>query len=110
MDGAGTQRTNLEHSKDHKHKGWKPKKRLTRYQMDHLRTLRQEDPNTWTVIKLSEAFCISPFSVKRILRSKFEPSPEVQKRQDAKALEQREERQRKIKHRKTTHSDHTTDQ
>ncbi len=76
---------------------WRPKKRLTRYQMDHLRALRQEDPDTWTISKLSEVFCVSPVAVKRIMRSKFEPSREVQARQDAKALQQREERRQKFK-------------
>ncbi len=95
----GSNRVLIEDVAPRSHDGrWKPKKRLTRYQMEHLRTLRHEDPDTWTDTKLSETFRISPSSVKRILRSKFEPSPEVQERQDTKALKQREERLKKYKH------------
>ena len=81
------------------HEIWRPTKRLTRYQMDHLRTLNQEQPDAWPIKKLASTFGISYSAVTRILRSKFEPLPEVQQRQDAKALQQREERAQK---RKTT--------
>ena len=86
-----------EHRKQlrHGHEVWRPKKRLTRYEMDHLRTLKQQDPEIWTVSKLSQSFGISVSSVVRILKSKFEPLPEVQERQDARALQQREERRGK---------------
>ena len=84
------------HQFRHGHSTWKPKKRLTRYEMDHLRTLKQEDPDTWTLGKLSEAFGISVPSVVRILRSKFEPSPEVKQRQDVRVSKEREERRQKL--------------
>ena len=60
--------------------------------MDYLRTLQQEQPDAWPIKKLASMFGISYSAVTRILKSKFEPSPEVQQRQDAKALQQREER------------------
>ena len=72
------------------HSMWKPKKRITRYQMDHLRELHRDFPGEWTLSKLSKHFNISHSAVKRILRSKFEPSEEIQNRQDSKVLESRE--------------------
>ena len=57
--------------------------------MEHLRTLRQEAPNEWTIQKLAKQFQISYSAVSRILRSKFEPSDETQARQDKIALERR---------------------
>ena len=77
------------------HDAWRPKKRLTREQMSHLRTLRQEQPDLWTSAKLAESFGISFSSVVRILRSKFEPSPSVIQRQDAAAMRRKAERQHK---------------
>lgn len=71
---------------------WSPKKRLTRHQMDHLRTLRRDFPDEWDIKKLGAQFGISYMAVKRILRSKFEPSEEVKQRQDKKAIENREKR------------------
>lgn len=78
--------------KSHYPDGWKPKKKLTRYQMDYLRTLKQNYPEGWSVSKLAGQFGISPSAVVRILKSKWEPSPEVQKKQDSRALELREQR------------------
>ena len=72
------------------HNEWRPKKRLTRYQMDHLRELHRDYPGEWTLTKLSKKFLISHSAVKRILRSKFEPPEEVKNRQDKKALEQKQ--------------------
>ena len=74
---------------------WKAKKRLTWHQIEHLKTLRQLQPEEWTVGKLSRAFGISSSAVNRILRSKFEPSSEVKKRQDRRAEQQKLERRRR---------------
>ena len=71
------------------------KKRLTWYQMDHMKTLRQVQPEEWSIGKLSRSFGVSPTAVKRILNSKFEPSLEVKERQDRKALEQKLEKRRR---------------
>jgi len=72
--------------------GWQPQKKLTRYQMDYLRSLRTDFPSEWTITKLSTSFGISHSAVKRILKSKFEPSQEVQERQDKRAQEIKEKR------------------
>lgn len=69
-------------------KKWRPTKRLTWHQIDHLRTLRRNQPAEWSKTKLAHQFGISIPAVNRILKSKFEPTDEVKERQDAKAKEQ----------------------
>ena len=76
-------------------KQWRPRKRLTRYEIDHLKILHRELPQENTIEKLAIKFSISQQAVRRILKSKFEPTPEIQERQDRKALAQKEERQNK---------------
>ena len=76
---------------------WNPKKRLTRYQIDYLRTLRSESPELWTLRRLSKYFGISYISVVKILKSKFEPNEEVVERQDARANKLRELRKQMLK-------------
>ena len=76
---------------------WSPKKKLTRYQMDYLRTLRSESPELWTLKRLSKYFGISYVSVVKILKSKFQPSEEVVDRQDARAIKLREQRKQILK-------------
>ena len=71
---------------------WRPSKRLSRYEMDHLRSLRELQPVEWTLGKLSRKFGVSMSAVKRILRSKFEPSVEVEERQEERVQQQRRER------------------
>eukprot|EP00731_Ephydatia_muelleri_P016385 Em0009g809a len=78
------------------HDTWRPIKRLSRDQMEHLKTLHSEQPDTWTVPKLATGFGISTSAVTRILRSKFEPSAETKERQDASALKRRAERGQKL--------------
>lgn len=67
---------------------WRPKKRLTLDQMDHLRHLKREKPDDWSNESLAKAFGISVPAVVRILKSKFEGTPEIRAKQDAKAKEQ----------------------
>lgn len=71
-------------------------KRLTHEQMDHLRNLKQMQPEEWTNQKLATKFGISLQSVIRILKSKFDASPEIRARQDTKALQQRDKRREKM--------------
>ena len=81
------------------HEQWRPRKRLSWYQIDHLKTLHQELPRENSIKQLADKFGISYQAVRRILKSKFEPSPEVQDRQDWQAMKQRKERQSKWKNR-----------
>lgn len=75
------------------HEKWMPSKRLTWYQMDHLKTLKKSQPEEWSNTKLSRCFGISIPAVVRILQSKFEPPMEVKERQDKKARENAKRRQ-----------------
>lgn len=76
---------------------WTPKKKLTRYQMEYLRSLRSESPELWTLRRLSKYFGISYISAVKILKSKFHPSEEVVERQDAHAIKLREHRKHLLK-------------
>ena len=78
-----------------KYKEWRPKKRLTRSEMEHLKHLHSVLPDENSISQLASKFNISAHSVTRILSSKFEPSPAIRERQDKRALEQKE--QRKLK-------------
>ena len=71
---------------------WRPLKRLTHYEMNHMRSLRELQPEEWTNDKLARKFGVSASAVKRILKSKFDPRAEIEERQDKKALEQRQKR------------------
>ena len=75
---------------------WRPLKRLSRCEMDHMRYLRELQPDEWTHDKLSKMFGVSSSAVKRILRSKFDPSSEVEERQDKKTEEQRLKRKEQL--------------
>ena len=48
--------------------------------MDGLRVLHTHDPETFSTPLLAERFRVSPEAVRRILRSKWEPSPEQRAR------------------------------
>ena len=75
---------------------WRPLKRLTRSEMSHMRSLRELQPEEWTAAKLSKTFGVSVSAVRRILRSKFDPSEEVGERQEKRAQEQRLKRRGKL--------------
>ena len=75
---------------------WRPLKRLTRYEMNHLRSLRELQPEEWTDVKLATRFGVSQSAVHRILRSKFDPGSEVEERQERKVLEQRQRRKERL--------------
>ncbi|KTW27190.1 uncharacterized protein T551_03184 [Pneumocystis jirovecii RU7] len=55
--------------------GWNPLKKLSPDTMSQIKTLRQQDP-AYTVPVLSNMFKVSPEAIRRILKSKWEPSPE----------------------------------
>lgn len=75
---------------------WRPLKRLSRWEMNHMRYLRETQPDEWTHDKLTKMFGVSSSAVKRILRSKFDPSAEVEERQEKKAQQQRLKRKEKL--------------
>ena len=75
---------------------WRPLKRLTRYEMNHMRSLRELQPEEWTITQLAKRFGVSDSAVKRILRSQFDPSSEVEQRQDRRAQELRQKRKERL--------------
>lgn len=54
--------------------------------MPHFRYLKKELPEEWTVERLAEGFSVTPDVVLRVLRSKFNPSPDRKAKQDAKVV------------------------
>lgn len=60
--------------------GWSPPHKLSRQAMDGLRVLHAHDPETFSTPMLAERFRISPEAARRILRAKWEPSPEQRAR------------------------------
>ena len=60
--------------------GWAPPHKLSRAAMDGLRALHAHDPDTFATPVLAAKFRISPEAVRRILRSKWEPTKEQRDR------------------------------
>lgn len=60
--------------------GWSPPHKLSRQAMDGLRVLHTHDPETFSTSMLAERFRVSPEAVRRILRSRWDPSPEQRAR------------------------------
>lgn len=90
---------------------WRPLKRLTRSEMSHMRSLRALQPDEWTTAKLSKTFGVSDSAVRRILRSKFAPSEEVEERQERKVREQRmRRRERHLSDRLSSDTDSKKDE
>ncbi|KAF7316384.1 Acylpeptide hydrolase [Mycena indigotica] len=56
--------------------GWNPPRKLSREAMDGLRQLHRINPETFSTPVLAERFRISPEAVRRILKSRWEPSSE----------------------------------
>ncbi|KAJ3540855.1 hypothetical protein NM688_g6167 [Phlebia brevispora] len=56
--------------------GWAPPRKLSRDAMDGLRMLHAHDPEIFSTSVLAEKFKVSPEAVRRILRSKWEPTRE----------------------------------
>ncbi|ORY79916.1 hypothetical protein BCR37DRAFT_78293 [Protomyces lactucae-debilis] len=54
---------------------WQPRKKLSPEAMQGIRALRAENPD-YDVPKLASIFKVSPEAVRRILRSKWQPTPE----------------------------------
>jgi hypothetical protein len=75
--------------------GWSPPKRLSRAAMEGLRILHMQDPEVFTTPLLASKFRISPEAVRRILKSKWEPSRE--RRQELAERERMDAQQRSRK-------------
>jgi len=72
--------------------GWLPPRKLSREAMDSLRQLHRANPEQFNVAMLSQQFKISPEAVRRILKSRWEPTYEertklaIKERQHKQAL------------------------
>ena len=56
--------------------GWKPRKKLSPDALDGIRALHQQFPDVYTTEVLARRFEVSAEAVRRILKSKWQPSPE----------------------------------
>ncbi|KAF7318889.1 Acylpeptide hydrolase [Mycena chlorophos] len=82
--------------------GWNPPKKLSREAMDGLRQLHRMNPETFSTPVLAERFRISPEAVRRILKSRWEPSTERRMRMVKKEAEIRLERRQGRREREQT--------
>ncbi|EEH11545.1 conserved hypothetical protein [Histoplasma capsulatum G186AR] len=57
--------------------GWNPRKRLHPDTLDTIRHLHQQDPATYSTPALAQEYKVSPEAIRRILKSKWRPSPEI---------------------------------
>ncbi|KAG9233903.1 hypothetical protein BJ875DRAFT_462976 [Amylocarpus encephaloides] len=58
--------------------GWNPQKRLSPDAISGIRALHAQDPETYTSAMLAEQFKVSPEAIRRILKSKWQPTADVQ--------------------------------
>ena len=56
--------------------GWNPRKRLSPDALEGIRALHQQFPEEYSTEILAQKFEVSPEAIRRILRSKWSPSPE----------------------------------
>jgi hypothetical protein len=75
-------------------KGWAPPRKLSRAAMDGLRALHAHDPDTFSTPVLADKFRISPEAVRRILRGKWQPTPEQRARLLEREKQYRQDRNR----------------
>ncbi|KAF9467868.1 hypothetical protein BDZ94DRAFT_1247929 [Collybia nuda] len=71
--------------------GWSPPRKLSREAMEGVRQLHRLDPEKFTTPMLALQFKISPEAVRRILKSKWEPSKEKRTRLAEREREERSE-------------------
>lgn len=70
--------------------GWAPPRKLSREAMDAVRQLYHLDPEKFNTPMIADKFKISPEAVRRILKSKWEPSAE---RRAVLAIKQRKQKE-----------------
>jgi len=59
---------------------WNPQKRLSPDTLEGIRTMHNSDPYRFTTPVLAEHFKVSPEAIRRILKSKWQPSAEIQEK------------------------------
>lgn len=63
--------------------GGAPTRTLTTEALQQIRFLKAQFPEEWSVSQLAEGFSVSEDVIRRVLRSRFVPSPERRMKQDA---------------------------
>ncbi|KAM6930173.1 neugrin [Lycodopsis pacificus] len=63
-----------------------PQRKLTWDAIQQIRSLKQEQPDEWTVQRLAEGYSVTPDVILRVLRSKHVPAPDRKIKQDAKVM------------------------
>ncbi|KAL1923350.1 uncharacterized protein VTP21DRAFT_8330 [Calcarisporiella thermophila] len=71
---------------------WRPPKRVSRSTMEKIRFLHRELPGEYNTAKLAQEFKITSEAVRRILKSRYVPTPEVIERQEKRRKERIESR------------------
>ena len=82
--------------------GWAPPHKISRAAMDGLRALHAHEPETFTTPVLADKLRISPEAVRRILRSKWEPTKEQRDRLLERERRFRQDRARSMRSTSTT--------
>ncbi|KAH9939920.1 hypothetical protein B0H21DRAFT_780458 [Amylocystis lapponica] len=82
--------------------GWMPPRKISREAMDGMRSMHAVDPSVLSTAVLAEKFRISPEAVRRILKSKWEPTREQRVRMAERERRSREQwiRQRREEERR----------
>ncbi|KAJ4424546.1 Required for respiratory growth protein 9 mitochondrial [Gnomoniopsis sp. IMI 355080] len=62
--------------------GWRPRKKLSPDALNGIRALNQQFPDTYTTEVLANKFEVSPEAIRRILRSKWEATPEEEEERE----------------------------
>lgn len=70
--------------------GWAPPRKLSREAMESIRQLNRLQPQTFSTAILADKFKVSPEAIRRILKSRWEPSAEERTRLAIRERKQRE--------------------
>lgn len=62
--------------------GWRPRKKLSPDALNGIRALNRQFPDTYTTPVLANKFEVSPEAIRRILRSKWEATPEEEEERE----------------------------
>ncbi|KAJ2848754.1 sister chromatid cohesion protein 1 [Coemansia brasiliensis] len=92
---AGWQRRKIELKLKLGSQPWVPEKKIAVSSMEKIRLLNTEFPKEWTLQRLSEQFKISQESVRRILKSKFQPSKNHIEKRKRRQQQQQQQFQRR---------------
>ena len=63
--------------------GWNPRKKLSPDALEGIRALHRQFPETYTTATLARHFQVSPEAIRRILKSSWQASPEVEEDRQA---------------------------